>query len=116
MDTWNIDWNESGLNGQNDTNLRDRTKSHRCVRFPNQGGDIRALGGRRAKPGERPDSKETGKMTAPSSGASSNSVAIVRPWFSSESESSEPGKNVFDSLFEHIVPQDNTSAPAHNGR
>jgi hypothetical protein len=38
--------------------------------------------------------KETGEIAAPSSGTRSSSVAIVRPWLpSSESESSEPGKN-----------------------
>ena len=114
--TWNIDSNASGINVQNDTNLRDRIKSQRCIRFPNQGGNIRALGGRRAKPGERQDSKYTGKMTAPSRGASSNSVAIVRPWFSSESESSEPGKNVLTHYSNTSCRSITTARPHTHGR
>jgi hypothetical protein len=62
-------------------------------------------------------SKETGERAAPSSGASSDSVAIVRPWLpSSESESSEPGKSIlthYSNTSCHVIP---TARPHTHGR
>jgi hypothetical protein len=61
------------------------------IRFPNQRRRGRhSIRGKESKArGARP--QQTGNIAAPPSGASSYSVAIVRPWLPS-SESSEPGR------------------------
>ncbi len=73
------------------------------------------MGERRAKLREH-GRKETGAIAAPSSGASSYSVAIVRPWLpSSESESSEPDKSVL-TYYSNTSFHSIAAAPTHTWR
>ena len=103
-------WNQ----GQNDTNLRDRTKSQRCIRFPNQGGDIR-IGGEESKAWEariqkKPAREESGTFERRKFELRRHRpalvifvrVRVVGTW-----------QERFDTLFEHSMPQHNNSAPAH---
>ena len=114
MDTWNIDSKASGIKGQNDTNLRERTKSQRCIRFPNQGGDIR-IGGEESKAWEariqkKPAREESGTFERRKFELRRHRpalvifvrVRVVGTW-----------QERFDTLFEHSMPQHNNSAPAH---
>ena len=87
-------------------------KSQRCIRFPNQGGDNRGLGGRRARleePGYQRNRRESGTFERRKFGLRRHRPALVTlVRFRVVGTSQE----LFGSLFEHIVPQHTNSAPA----